>query len=237
MRVTFGELRALTSAGPSGKLPWAGHHNGVLCHGLFRCPTFLLALRQHSLRGSHCQHSGHILLAGTHLVYPLHPLSWGAFSRRFHVVPFGCGALVLLDKDDRAKFKTRCALMIFNHYATSHPLYTYAFYSPRSKRVLYQQDAIFLVNTFPMQHARIKIELPRDGDALTAFRSPLASWTILRSWTILVLLRSVHVIAISHVAWATISAGPILSARLARLALNAATPMIPTLAALLSFLL
>jgi hypothetical protein len=44
------------------------------------------------------------------------------------VVPFGCGALVLLDKDDRAKFKTRCVLLIFIHYATSHPLYTYAFF-------------------------------------------------------------------------------------------------------------
>jgi hypothetical protein len=44
------------------------------------------------------------------------------------VVPFGCGALILLDKSDRAKFQTRCALMIFIHYATSHPVYTYAFY-------------------------------------------------------------------------------------------------------------
>jgi hypothetical protein len=48
------------------------------------------------------------------------------------VVPFGCGALILLDKDDREKFRNRCALMIFIHYATSHPLYTYAFFSPRS---------------------------------------------------------------------------------------------------------
>jgi hypothetical protein len=60
------------------------------------------------------------------------------------VVPFGCGALTLLDKEDRAKFQTRCALLVFIHYATSHPLYTYAFFSPRSKRVLFPQDAIFL---------------------------------------------------------------------------------------------
>jgi hypothetical protein len=59
------------------------------------------------------------------------------------VVPFGCGALILLDKEDRKNFQTRCALMIFVHYATSHPLYTYAFISPRSKRVIYRQDAIF----------------------------------------------------------------------------------------------
>ncbi len=91
------------------------------------------------------------------------------------MVPFGCGALVLLDKDDRAKFKTRCVLLIVVHYATSHPLYTYAFYSPRSKRVLYRQDAIFLINTFPMRHARTNSGLPVDGEALTAFRSPLSS--------------------------------------------------------------
>ncbi len=91
------------------------------------------------------------------------------------VVPFGCGALVLLDKDDRAKFKTRCALLIFVHYATSHPLYTYAFYSPRSKRILFRQDAIFLVGTFPMRHARTQSGLLADGEALKAVRSPLPS--------------------------------------------------------------
>ncbi len=82
------------------------------------------------------------------------------------VVPFGCGALVLLDKDDRCKFKARCALLIFLHYATSHPLYTYAFFSPRSKRVLYRQDAIFLVTTFPMRSARAASGLPPDGEPL-----------------------------------------------------------------------
>ncbi len=61
------------------------------------------------------------------------------------VVPFGWGALILLDKADRAKFQSRCALMIFIHYATSHPTYTYSFYSPRTKKVLFRQDAIFLV--------------------------------------------------------------------------------------------
>ena len=90
------------------------------------------------------------------------------------VVPFGCGALVLLDKDDRAKFQTRCALLIFIHYATSHPLYTYAFFSPRTKRVLFRQDAIFLVTTFPMRQARVNAGLPADGEALVAIRSPLA---------------------------------------------------------------
>jgi hypothetical protein len=38
------------------------------------------------------------------------------------VVPFGCGVLVLLPKSDRAKFKSRCALMLFVHYADDHPL-------------------------------------------------------------------------------------------------------------------
>jgi hypothetical protein len=91
------------------------------------------------------------------------------------VVPFGCGALILLDQEDREKFKTRCALLILIHYATSHPLYTYAFFSPRTKRVLYRQDAIFLVTTFPMRHARVSTGLPADGEPLVAFRSPLAS--------------------------------------------------------------
>jgi hypothetical protein len=65
--------------------------------------------------------------------------------------------------------------MIFLHYATSHPLYTYAFFSPRSKRVLYRQDAIFLVTTFPMRTARLNSGFPADGESLVAFRSPLAS--------------------------------------------------------------
>jgi hypothetical protein len=50
------------------------------------------------------------------------------------VVPFGCGALVLLDKDDRAKFQSRCVLLVFLHYATAHPIYTYAFYSPARRK-------------------------------------------------------------------------------------------------------
>jgi hypothetical protein len=91
------------------------------------------------------------------------------------VVPFGCGALVLLDKDDRAKFQSRCALLVFIHYATTHPLYTYAFYSPRTKRVLYRQDAIFLVTTFPLRHARVNAGMPASGEPVVAFRSPLAS--------------------------------------------------------------
>jgi hypothetical protein len=89
------------------------------------------------------------------------------------VVPFGCGALVLLDKDDRAKFHSRCALLIFIHYATSHPLYTYAFYSPRTKRVLFRQDAIFLATHFPMRYARTDAGLPADGEPLVPMRSPL----------------------------------------------------------------
>jgi hypothetical protein len=58
------------------------------------------------------------------------------------VIPFGCGVLVLLTEEERGKFQSRCALMIFIHYANQHPLYTYAVYSPRTKRVLYRQDCI-----------------------------------------------------------------------------------------------
>jgi hypothetical protein len=72
------------------------------------------------------------------------------------VVPFGCGVLVLLTEEERGKFKSRCALMIFIHYANQHPLYTYAVYSPRTKRVLYRQDCMFLTNLFPMRTARAK---------------------------------------------------------------------------------
>ena len=88
----------------------------------------------------------------------------------------GCGALILLDKDDRSKFQTRCALVIFIHYAESHPIYTYAFYSPRTKRVLYRQDAIFLVNQhFPMRAARVATGLPASGEPLVSVRSPLGT--------------------------------------------------------------
>ncbi len=89
------------------------------------------------------------------------------------VVPFGCGALVLLDKEDREKFQSRCAMLIFIHYATSHPLYTYAFYSPRTKKVLYRQDAIFLVTHFPMRFARAASALPTDRDSFVPLHSPL----------------------------------------------------------------
>jgi hypothetical protein len=88
------------------------------------------------------------------------------------VVPFGCAALVLLHKEDREKFKGTCAMMIFVHYAQKHPLYTYALFSPRSKRVVYRQDVIFLPNVFPMREARMKGGLVPDGEALVAYRSP-----------------------------------------------------------------
>ncbi len=50
------------------------------------------------------------------------------------VVPFGCAALILLDEYEQAKFKSRCVLMLFMHYADRHPLFTYAFYSPKRRR-------------------------------------------------------------------------------------------------------
>jgi hypothetical protein len=87
------------------------------------------------------------------------------------VVPFGCAALVLLNKKERKKFKPRCAMLIFIHYAMQHPLYTYALYSPKSKRVLYRQDVIFLTNVFPMREARAKGGLEPDGESLVVYRS------------------------------------------------------------------
>jgi hypothetical protein len=88
------------------------------------------------------------------------------------IVPFGCAALVLRDSDDRPKFHTRCTMMIFVHYADEHPLFTYALYSPRTKRVVHRQDVIFLTSVFPMRQAREGTGLGPDGDRLLVFRSP-----------------------------------------------------------------
>jgi hypothetical protein len=88
------------------------------------------------------------------------------------VVPFGCAALVLRDSDDRAKFKNRAVMMLFVHYSEDHPLFTYALYSPRTKRVLHRQDVIFLTSVFPMRAARVASGMGPAGDRLTVFRSP-----------------------------------------------------------------
>ena len=86
------------------------------------------------------------------------------------VVPFGCAALIMLNEDERGKFKATCAMMIFIHYALDHPLYTYAFYSPRTKKVLFRQDCIFLPETFPMREARTRVGLLPDGESLMTYR-------------------------------------------------------------------
>jgi hypothetical protein len=88
------------------------------------------------------------------------------------VVPFGCAALILLDEHELKKFAARCALMVFIHYVDEHPLYTHAFYSPRTKRVLYRQDCIFLTGVFTMRHARRAAGLNPDGEPIVPFRSP-----------------------------------------------------------------
>ena len=94
------------------------------------------------------------------------------------VVPFGCAALVLLNKEERVKFKGTCVMMIFVHYALNHPLYTYALYSPRTKRVVFRQDVIFLPSVFPMRVARVSGGLAPDGERLIAYRSPKAPGTM-----------------------------------------------------------
>jgi hypothetical protein len=85
---------------------------------------------------------------------PYHTIHGEHFADSSIVVSFGCGALILRDSDDRPKFHAKCILMIFLHYADEHPMFTYAFFSPRTKRVLYRQDAIFLPAVFPMRSAR-----------------------------------------------------------------------------------
>jgi hypothetical protein len=87
------------------------------------------------------------------------------------VVPFGCAALVMLTKDEKQKFKATCAMLIFIHYALDHPLYTYAFFSPRTKKVVFRQDCIFLPTTFPMREARTRVGLIPDGEILVTYRS------------------------------------------------------------------
>ncbi len=88
------------------------------------------------------------------------------------VVPFGCAVLALRDSNDRAKFRNRCTMMVFVHYSDDHPLFTYAVYSPRTKRVLHLQDVIFLTSVFPMRAARTASGLGPEGGSLTVFCSP-----------------------------------------------------------------
>ena len=58
--------------------------------------------------------------------------------------------------------------MIFVHYAENHPHSTYAFYLPATKRILYRQDCVFLVDVFPMRMARLAAGLSKDGDILVS---------------------------------------------------------------------
>ncbi len=105
-----------------------------------------------------------------------------AFPDASIVVPFGCAVLVLRDSDDRAKFTNRCTMMIFVHYSDDHPLFTYAVYSPRTKRVIHRQDVIFLTSVFPMRAAWTASGLGPDGDSLTLFRSPPSMLDVLRNY-------------------------------------------------------
>jgi hypothetical protein len=79
--------------------------------------------------------------------------------------------------------------MVFVHYADDHPLYTYAVYSPRTRKVLMRQDCIFLTKLFPMRVARINSGMAPDGEELKPIRSPaggkctdselsFADWTV-----------------------------------------------------------
>jgi hypothetical protein len=103
---------------------------------------------------------------------PHHLTQGEAFADSSIVVPFGCAALILRDSDDRPKFENRFILMIFVHYGDDHPLFTYAFFSPRTKRVLYRQDCIFLPTVFPMRQARTASGMSPDGEILVGFRCP-----------------------------------------------------------------
>jgi hypothetical protein len=89
------------------------------------------------------------------------------------VVPFGCAASIKMTENEREKFRTTCAMVVYIHYALDHPLYyTYVFYLPRSKKVLFRQDCIFLPGTFLMREARTRVGLLPDGDILLKHRAP-----------------------------------------------------------------
>ncbi len=82
------------------------------------------------------------------------------------VVPFGCAVLVLLKKEEKEKFKATCAMVIFVHYALDNPFNIYALFSPRTKRVVFKQDCIFLPKVFPMREARSVEGLALEGATL-----------------------------------------------------------------------
>jgi hypothetical protein len=62
--------------------------------------------------------------------------------------------------------------MLFMHYADMHPLFTYALYSPTTKRIVFRQDCIFLPTLFPMRQARSEAGQNPDGECLITYRSP-----------------------------------------------------------------
>jgi hypothetical protein len=62
--------------------------------------------------------------------------------------------------------------MIFMHYADRHPLFTYAFYPPKTKRVVFRQDCIFLSTLFPMRHACFQVGMNPNRKRLVTYRSP-----------------------------------------------------------------
>ncbi len=65
--------------------------------------------------------------------------------------------------------------MIFVHYADSHLLYTYAVYSPRTRKVLMRQDCIFLTKLFPMRIARAATGMGPNGEAFHPVRAPMGT--------------------------------------------------------------
>ncbi len=120
--------------------------------------------------GQSCaQFSSIILLHRTTSYYKKELMHGELFPDSSIVIPFGCAALVL-NKEDEEKFKGTCAMMVFVHYALDHPLYTYALFSSRTKKIIFRQDVIFLPNLFPMREARAKSGISPQGEALVAYR-------------------------------------------------------------------
>ena len=95
-------------------------------------------------------------------------------------MPWGCAALYLLRKEERNKFEEKTAVGIFVDYADHHPLYAYGIWNPRTRRILYRQDVIFLIDIFPMRKARETTGFSRDGEMVVAYRAERAPASIRR---------------------------------------------------------
>jgi hypothetical protein len=110
-----------------GGVPWPHYYNGFFCDGSIGGSPVHVAMGNY-VRGVYQQPATYY--KKKHIWATPWEITHGElFPDSSIVVPFGCAALIKLMEDEREKFKSTCAMVIFIHYALDHPLYTYAFYS------------------------------------------------------------------------------------------------------------